>query len=212
MPMTTGMFLSLEGVDGAGKSTHLAWLQEQMQKLGHTVVNTREPGGTTLGEQLRELLLHEPMHLKTEALLMFASRNEHVEQVIKPALEQGHWVLCDRFSDATFAYQGGGRQLGGSAIQVLEQWVHPHLQPTRTWLFDLPLSIAKARLQQTRELDRFEQEQEAFFERTREAYLQRAHAQPDRFKVIDSSQSIEDIRAELMDDLLILHAQYCDEP
>lgn len=210
MSRTAGMFLSLEGVDGAGKSTHLAWLQEQIQKLGYTVVNTREPGGTELGETLRELLLHKPMHLKTEALLMFAARNEHLEQVIKPALAQGQWVLCDRFSDATFAYQGGGRKLGAEAIQALEQWVHPDIQPHRTWLFDLPLEIAKARLHQSRELDRFEQEQDAFFERTRNAYLQRANEQPQRFKIIDSSQSIESIRAELLGDLLSLHSQHCD--
>lgn len=208
MPTQHGMFLSLEGVDGAGKSTHIQWLCEQIQKLGHTVVSTREPGGTELGESLRELLLHQPMHLKTEALLMFAARNEHLEQVIKPALAQGSWVLCDRFSDASFAYQGGGRELGAEAVEALEQWVHPRLQPARTWLFDLPLSLAKERLSKSRDPDRFEQEQNAFFERTRAAYLQRAREQNERFRIIDSSQSIEAIQDVLLTDLQHLHSGY----
>lgn len=203
-----GLFLSLEGVDGAGKSTHIPWLVEQIEQRGHTVITTREPGGTELGETLRELLLHQNMHLKTEALLMFAARNEHLEKVIKPALAQGHWVLCDRFSDASFAYQGGGRQLGAEPIERLENWVHPGLQPDRTWLFDLPLELAKERLSATRVLDRFEQEQDAFFERTRAFYLQRAQAEPTRFTIVDSSQSILHIQELLLDDLQTLATKH----
>lgn len=206
--MEKGLFLTVEGVDGAGKSSHLEWLQAAIQELGHEVVVTREPGGTALGERLREMLLHEAMHLKTETLLMFAARNEHLQQVILPALAAGKWVLCDRFSDASYAYQGGGRQLGGEAIQQLEQWVHPAMQPDRTWLFDLPLEIARQRLERTRELDRFEQEQSDFFTRTRTAYLQRAAADSQRFYVVDSSQSMEQIRVELAADLQQLHSQH----
>ncbi|MGO3891276.1 MAG: dTMP kinase [Paenalcaligenes sp.] len=206
--MQKGLFLTVEGVDGAGKSSHIEWLQKAIEQLGHEVVITREPGGTVLGERLRELLLHEPMHLKTEALLMFAARNEHLEQVILPALSAGKWVLCDRFSDASYAYQGGGRQLGGAAIEQLESWVHPTVQPTRTWLFDLPLEVARERLERTRDLDRFEQEQGDFFERTRAAYLHRAKADPQRFCVIDSSQTIAQIRLELEADLLRLHQAF----
>lgn len=205
-----GLFLSLEGVDGAGKSTHIPWLVEQIEQRGHTVITAREPGGTELGETLRELLLHQNMHLKTEALLMFAARNEHLEKVIKPALAQGHWVLCDRFSDASFAYQGGGRQLGAEPIERLENWVHPGLQPDRTWLFDLPLELAKERLSATRVLDRFEQEQDAFFERTRAFYLQRAQAEPTRFTIVDSSQSILHIQELLLDDLQTLATKHSE--
>ena len=205
-----GLFLSLEGVDGAGKSTHIPWLVEQIEQRGHTVITTREPGGTELGETLRELLLHQNMHLKTEALLMFAARNEHLEKVIKPALAQGHWVLCDRFSDASFAYQGGGRQLGAEPIERLENWVHSGLQPDRTWLFDLPLELAKERLSATRVLDRFEQEQDAFFERTRAFYLQRAQAEPTRFTIVDSSQSILHIQELLLDDLQTLATKHSE--
>src|SRR5690606_2197287 len=205
-----GLFLSLEGVDGAGKSTHIPWLVEQIEQRGHTVITTREPGGTELGETLRELLLHQNMHLKTEALLMFAARNEHLEKVIKTALAQGHWVLCDRISDASFAFQGGGRQLGAEYIAHIENWVQPGLQPDRTWLFDLPLELAKERLSATRVLDRFEQEQDAFFERTRAFYLQRAQAEPTRFTIVDSSQSILHIQELLLDDLQTLATKHSE--
>src|SRR5690606_20494820 len=164
-----GCFITLEGLDGAGKSTHIDWLVEYLRSHGMQVVSTREPGGTVLGEQLRTAVLTEPMHLKTETLLMFAARCEHIETVIKPALADGQWVVCDRFTDATYAYQGGGRQLGARAVEVLEQWVHPDLQPDRTWLFDVPLDIARERLARAREPDRFEREEAAFFERTRQA-------------------------------------------
>ncbi|OXR49322.1 dTMP kinase [Pusillimonas sp. T2] len=197
MSVKQGLFLTLEGLDGAGKSTHIDGLIQQLQSYGINVVSTREPGGTAVGEALRDMLLHQPMHLKTETLLMFAARCEHIEQVIRPALARGEWVLCDRFTDATFAYQGGGRELGGAAVTALEQWVHPDLQPDLTWLFDVPLEVARQRLTATRTLDRFEQEGNAFFERTRAAYHARVAAQPGRFRVIDATQSIEQIRTVL---------------
>lgn len=194
MAIKKGLFLTLEGLDGAGKSTHVDWLVSRLQSHGLDVVCTREPGGTALGETLRSLLLAEPMHLKTETLLMFAARCEHLEAVIRPALARGAWVVCDRFTDATFAYQGGGRQLGGPAIEALEGWVHPDLQPDRTWLFDVPLDVARTRLSASRTLDRFEKEDEAFFLRTRQAYHQRVGADPGRFTVVDATRSIEAIR------------------
>ena len=190
-----GLFLTLEGVDGAGKSTHVQWLVEALSARGVPVVCTREPGGTSLGEKLRELLLHEPMSLECETLLMFASRAQHLHEVIEPALNAGQWVVCDRFTDATYAYQGGGRALGTERIAQLEQWVHPTRQPDCTWLFDVPLAVARERLERTREQDRFEQEADAFFERTRAVYLARAQQQPGRIQRIDSTQSIEAIRA-----------------
>jgi len=192
-----GLFLTLEGVDGAGKSTHVQWLVEQLGKRGIPVVCTREPGGTELGEKLRDLLLREPMSLECETLLMFAARAEHLQAVIVPALQAGQWVVCDRFTDATFAYQGGGRELGVERIAVLEQWVHPELQPDCTWLFDVPLAVARERLDRTRNQDRFEREADAFFERTRAVYLARAQLQPARIQRIDATQTIEQIRQHL---------------
>jgi len=192
-----GRFITLEGVDGAGKSTHLEWLAERIRAAGHAVVVTREPGGTPLGERLRDLLLAEAMALETETLLMFAARSEHVRTVIEPALARGDWVVCDRFTDATYAYQGGGRQLGAAAVAALEQWVHPGLQPDRTWLFDVPLDVARARLAASRDPDRFEREAAAFFERTRAAYQARAQAHPQRIHVIDSSQPAPQVRLQL---------------
>lgn len=197
MQTSRGCFITLEGLDGAGKSTHVLWLVEQLQQRGLKVVSTREPGGTALGEQLRQLVLTQPMHLKTETLLMFAGRCEHIETVIKPALAAGLWVVCDRFTDATYAYQGGGRELGSERISALEQWVHADLQPDRTWLFDVPLDVARERLARTRELDRFEQEGAAFFERTRAAYHDRAQLYPERLRIVDSTQSIASIRQGL---------------
>ena len=196
-----GLFLTLEGVDGAGKSTHVQWLVDQLTERGMRVVCTREPGGTELGEKLRALLLHQPMSLECETLLMFAARAEHLQAVIEPALEAGQWVVCDRFTDATFAYQGGGRELGVERIAALERWVHPDLQPDCTWLFDVPLAVARERLDRTREQDRFEQEADAFFERTRAVYLARAQLQPARIQRIDATQSIEQIRQYLSQQL-----------
>lgn len=200
-PSTRGRFLTLEGVDGAGKSTHVQWLHDTLAEMGRPVISTREPGGTPLGERLRELLLHESMELETETLLMFAARCEHLRTVIEPALARGCWVVCDRFTDATFAYQGGGRQLGASRIEALEQWLHPDLQPDRTWLFDVPLEVARERLGRTRHPDRFEAENDAFFQRTRAAYQQRAAQDPQRIRVIDATRGIDDIRRQLRQEL-----------
>ena len=186
-----GKFITFEGIDGAGKSTHIGFVTELIKSRGKTVVASREPGGTPLGEKLRDLLLHETMHLETEALLMFASRREHIAQVIEPGLASGAWVLSDRFSDASFAYQSGGRGLDRAKMEALEAWVHPHLQPDLTLLFDVPLEVVRERLDATRTLDKFEQEQSAFFARCRAEYLRRAAQFPDRFIVVDSTRSIE---------------------
>jgi dTMP kinase len=194
---TTGRFITFEGIDGAGKSTHIGFVTDLLKDAGKTVVSTREPGGTAVGEKLRELLLHEKMHLETEALLMFASRREHLAQVIEPALARGDWVLSDRFTDASFAYQGGGRGLPLSKLDQLEQWVHPHLQPDLTLLFDVPLAVARERLDATRTLDKFESEEAAFFERCRNEYLRRAAENPGRIAVIDSTRSIDGVRDAL---------------
>jgi dTMP kinase len=197
-----GKFITLEGVDGAGKSTHLDWLVARLRQLGRVVVQTREPGGTPLGEKLRELLLHEAMHLETEALLMFAARREHLECVIKPALARGDWVVCDRFTDASFAYQGGGRGLATAKLATLENWVQEGLQPDLTLLFDLPVEIAAQRMTGAdRQLDRFEQEKRDFHERVRAAYLSRAAVDPARIWVIDSRQTIEQIK-KLLEDII----------
>jgi len=186
-----GKFITFEGIDGAGKSTHIGFVTELIKSHGKTVVASREPGGTPLGEKLRDLLLHEKMHLETEALLMFASRREHIAQVIEPGLASGAWVLSDRFSDASFAYQSGGRGLDRAKMEALEAWVHPHLQPDLTLLFDVPLEVARERLDATRTLDKFEQEQGEFFARCRAEYLRRAAQYPERFVVVDSTRSIE---------------------
>jgi dTMP kinase len=191
--MARGKFITFEGIDGAGKSTHLGYVADLLAKRGLTVVATREPGGTALGEKLRELLLHEAMHLETEALLMFAARREHLAQVIEPALARGDWVISDRFTDASFAYQGGGRKLAVEKLTALEHWVHPHLQPDLTLLFDVPLEVARERLDATRQLDKFEQEKADFFEATRAAYLRRAKEFPQRFRLIDSTMAISHI-------------------
>jgi dTMP kinase len=195
--MSIGKFITFEGIDGAGKSTHIAFVADWLRAKGRRVVVTREPGGTPLGEKLRELLLHEKMHLETEALLMFAARREHIAQVIEPALERGDWVISDRFTDATFAYQGGGRKLPLQKLETLEQWVHPHLQPDLTLLFDVPLEVARARLDAAREPDKFEQEKSDFFAATRREYLRRAKQFPQRFHLVDSTRSIPEIQAEL---------------
>ncbi len=195
--MAKGKFITFEGVDGAGKSTHIAAFADALRARGKQVVCTREPGGTPLGEKLRELLLHESMHLETEALLMFASRREHIAQVIQPALERGDWVISDRFTDASFAYQGGGRKLPLFKLEALEQWVHADLQPDLTLLFDVPLAVARDRLDRTRDLDKFEREQDDFFTQVRDAYLQRAARFPQRIRVIDSTRPIDAVRNEL---------------
>lgn len=188
-----GKFISFEGIDGAGKSTHIASVVAWLQAQGRQVVSTREPGGTRLGEQLREILLHTSMHVETEALLMFAARREHLAQVIEPALQQGSWVVTDRFTDATFAYQGGGRKVPIAKLEALEQWVHPDRQPDLTFLFDLPLEVARARIAGERTLDKFEQEQADFFNATRQEYLRRAAQHGARFRIIDASGTMEQV-------------------
>jgi dTMP kinase len=195
--MSRGKFITFEGIDGAGKSTHIGYVVEFLASRGKTVVSSREPGGTPLGEKLRELLLHEKMHLETEALLMFASRREHIAQVIEPGIARGDWVLSDRFTDASFAYQSGGRGMDRFKMEALEQWVHPLLQPDLTLVFDVPLEVARQRLDATRTLDKFEQEQADFFSRCRNEYLRRAAQFPNRIAVIDSTRSIEETRADI---------------
>jgi dTMP kinase len=192
-----GKFITFEGIDGAGKSTHIAFVADYIKQRGVELVSSREPGGTPLGEKLREIVLHEKMDLETEALLVFASRREHLAQVIEPALKRGAWVISDRFTDSTFAYQGGGRGMSVTKLEALEQWVHPALQPDLTLLFDVPLEVARARLDATRDLDKFEQEKADFFAATRTEYLRRAAQFPQRFRVIDSTQSIAAIQQQI---------------
>lgn len=193
-----GFFISFEGIDGAGKSTHINAYCDLLRSRfpDRSVVLTREPGGTALGEQLRAVLLEAPMHLETEALLMFAARREHIEQVIEPALAAGHIVVSDRFTDASFAYQGGGRGLPLEKLNALEQWVQGKadgrlLQPNTTFLFDLPGAVAEARRSKARSPDKFEQLDLAFFERVRQEYLRRAKADPLRFVLVDATQTQE---------------------
>jgi len=193
----TGKFITLEGVDGAGKSTHIPAIAEMLRARGKEILLTREPGGTPLGEKLRELLLHESMHPETESLLMFAARREHLDQVIRPALERGVYVISDRFTDASFAYQCGGRGVSTAKVGQLEQWVQGDFQPDLTLLFDLPVAVSTRRLAGARNPDRFEQEGEDFFNRIRNAYLARAEQFPQRFRVIDSGKTIPEIQAEL---------------
>jgi dTMP kinase len=193
-----GKFITFEGIDGAGKSSHVEWLAEWLRQRGLTVHLTREPGGTELGEKLRGLLLNDPMHLETETLLMFAARREHLARVIEPALAKGEWVVCDRFSDATYAYQGGGRGLDRSKILALEHWVHEHIQPNLTLLFDLPLEVARERIAlASRVLDRFEQERADFHERVRQAYVERAHNNPSRVRIVNANSPINEVRKSL---------------
>ncbi|NMG74072.1 dTMP kinase [Aromatoleum diolicum] len=193
-----GRFITFEGIDGAGKSSQIAALVALLESRGLSVDQTREPGGTALGEKLRDLLLHEPMHLETEAMLMFAARREHLAARIKPALEAGRWVVSDRFTDATYAYQVGGRGLDAAKFAALENWVHPGFQPELTLVFDLAPEIAAARVASTGvNPDRFEREQRDFFERVRAAYLERARMAPERIRVIAADRPPQQIRAEL---------------
>lgn len=190
-----GLFITLEGVDGAGKSSHVEWLAEHFRALGRVVVVTREPGGTPLGEKLREIVLHDVMHPETEALLMFAARREHIERVIAPALARGEVVVSDRFADASFAYQCGGRGLDTAKLERLEAWVLGDLQPDLTLLFDVPEEVAAARLAAARAPDKFEREQAAFHARVRAAYIERARRYPERIRVVDGSREIAVVRA-----------------
>jgi len=206
MSLTPGYFISFEGIDGAGKSTHIDSFCKLMQSRfpERGVVMTREPGGTPLGEQLRGLLLDAPMNLETEALLMFAARREHIAQVIDPALQAGKIVISDRFTDASFAYQGGGRGLSISKLNELEKWVQGRpdgtlLQPNLTILFDLPGDIAEARRSKVRTPDKFEKMDLNFFEKVRQEYLRRAKADPKRFYLVDATKTPDEIWAGLQD-------------
>ena len=195
--MTSAKFITFEGVDGAGKSTGLEWFADTLRKRGIDLLVTREPGGTPLGEQLREILLNQPMHVETEAMLMFAARREHVEKVIRSALQRGTWVISDRFSDASFAYQGGGRGVSLAKLEQLENWVHGDLQPDLTLLFDIPIEVARQRLSNNVSLDRFEQEKGEFFERVRQAYLARAAKSPHRITVIRAEKPLKEVQQQL---------------
>ncbi len=196
--MKLGKFITLEGIDGAGKSTQLAWIVELLQQAGLQPVVTREPGGTALGERLRVLLLDKSMamHAETETLLMFAARREHLDKVILPALQQGQWVISDRFTDASFAYQGGGRGLDTGKLEILEHWVGA-LQPDLTLYFDVPVEVGQQRISQIKDADRFELEQASFFQRVRNAYLDRARQFPERIQIIDSSRSLTEVKAAI---------------
>ncbi len=195
-----GRFVTVDGSEGAGKTTQMGFMREYLERRGYRVVMTREPGGTSLGEEIRALLLgHRDggMTLAAEILLMFAARAEHLERVIRPALAAGCWVLCDRFTDATYAYQGGGRGLPLERIAVLEEWVQGELRPDLTLLLDVPVATGLMRAGRRGVADRFEREDVDFFERVRAIYLERATHEPNRCRVVDASQSVEAVRAEV---------------
>lgn len=200
MSQSRGLFLTVEGGEGVGKSTNLAFIAEQIRASGRELVTTREPGGTAIAESIRRLFLEhndEPMAEMTELLLVFAARAQHLERVIKPALAAGRWVLCDRFTDATYAYQGGGRGLDQQFISALENLVQRELRPDMTFLLDAPVDIGAARVAARGNTDRLESEQQIFFQRVRDCYLQRAHAEPQRFCVIDAAQSLAQVQSQL---------------
>lgn len=202
--MTRGRFISIEGLEGAGKSTCMRHLVSRIEVSGHSVVTTREPGGTVLGEQIRELLIgpvHENMDARAETLLVFAARAQHLAEVIEPALMAGRWVVCDRFTDATYAYQGGGRELGSGRVAVLEDWVQGPLRPDLTLFLDVEPAQGLARAARRSEPDRFEREQREFFERTRAAYLRRLEDDPRRVRRIDAGSEPAAVRRAI-DDIL----------
>jgi dTMP kinase len=203
--MSIGKFITFEGIDGAGKSSHIEAAAVALRQAGKRVVLTREPGGTPLAEKLRDQVLHSAMDGLTELLLVFAARRDHIETVIRPALTRGDWVICDRFTDSTFAYQGGGRQMDLQKIEMLESWVQADLQPDCTLLFDLPPAVAAQRRAKVRAADRFEAEDSTgFFERIRHAYLQRAQANADRFVIIDALKALEEVRAMVLKSIVTL--------
>jgi dTMP kinase len=196
--MNRGKLITVEGMDGAGKSSHVQWIADALRARGHEVIETREPGGTPLGEALRAMLLNQSMDVETETLLMFAARREHIVKVIEPALGAGHWVVSDRFTDATYAYQGGGRGVPTERIAELESWVHQGLQPDLTLVFDVPVEVARARLGRlSAGADRFENQDAAFFDRVRRIYLERARASSERMRIVDASGTFEDVRFQL---------------
>ena len=192
-----GKFITLEGVDGAGKSSHVQWVGDSLRARGLDVIETREPGGTSLGESLRGLLLHEAMDITTETLLMFAARREHIARVIAPALAAGHWVVSDRFTDASYAYQGGGRGVPEARLAFLEDWVQQGLQPHLTLVFDVPVEVARQRLAKAGSPDRFEAEGAEFFNRVRAGYRARAARDPGRIRLVDSSATLAEVRKQL---------------
>jgi dTMP kinase len=199
-----GKFITLEGVDGAGKSTHIPWIAELLRARGREVVVTREPGGTPLAEKLRALVLAEPMDPVAETLLMFAARADHVQKVIAPALARDAWVVCDRFTDATLAYQGGGKGVSMDLIRRMAQAAHPGLEPDQTLVFDCSYEVSRGRLNASgRALDRFETEEQAFFERVRAAYRKLAGAEPGRVVLIDGSKAPDRVKADIKNSLLI---------
>jgi dTMP kinase len=197
--LNRGLFITFEGIDGAGKSTHVAWSADFLRAQGVPLTLTREPGGTALGEKIRELLLEtqDQVHPETEALLMFSARRQHLEEVIAPALLRGDCVLCDRFTDASFAYQGGGRGVEKAKLAALEAWVHPQLQPDLTVLFDVSAQVGRDRVARIKSPDRFERESAEFFVRVRDAYLERMHQSLHRFVRIDGTLAIPDIQQQL---------------
>jgi len=195
-----GLFITVEGGEGGGKSTNMSYISDYLTSKGHEVVVTREPGGTPLGEKLRAVLLDKTiteMDYSTELLLMFAARAQHIAEVIQPALKQGKWVLCDRFTDATYAYQGGGRDIPMEKIAVLEEWVQGDLRPDLTILLDIPVQEGMKRAALRGEKDRFEQERISFFEKVRESYLSMAKQQPNRYRVIDAAQGLEKVQSDI---------------
>jgi len=192
-----GKFITLEGVDGAGKTTHVEFIKKYLADLGINFIMTREPGGTLLGEQLREILLHDDMTPETETLLMFAARNEHIKKVIGPNLKEGKVVISDRFTDATYAYQSGGKGVKDKKIDILKEWVQASLQPDLTFLFDLSVEVSIERLNKTREFDKFEREGKGFHENIRQKYLLLAKASPERFCILNSEESIEEIQNQI---------------
>ena len=202
--MKRGLFITFEGIDGAGKSTHVAWSADFLRAQGIALTLTREPGGTALGEKLRELLLatEGQIHPETEALLMFSARRQHLEEIIRPALARGDCVLCDRFTDASFAYQGGGRGVEKRKLAALEAWVHPDLQPDLTVLFDVSAEVGQERVARIKSPDRFERENAAFFVRVRDAYFERMRESPHRFVRLDGTKPIGDVQTELKQKLL----------
>jgi len=199
--MKKGLFVTLEGIEGAGKSTVVDFIEDFLTKEGHDVIKTREPGGTVIGEQIREILLKNENYTltyDTELLLVFSARAQHIQEVILPALSLGKIILCDRFTDASYAYQGGGRGIDASRINLLEKWVQGDLRPNLTLLFDLDVSIGMQRTKKRSDADRFEQEEINFFEKIRNTYLERAKNEPQRFRIINSALSLENVKEQIV--------------
>ena len=207
-----GLFITVEGAEGVGKSTNIAFIRDALESKGFEVIVTREPGGTEMAEEIREVLLKnrdESVAESAELLLMFAARAQHIESLIKPALMQGKWVISDRFTDATYAYQGGGRGVSASKIGILEDFVQGEFRPDKTILLDAPVEIGMARAHKRGELDRFENEKLAFFEKVRNVYLERVEDEPKRFELIDASKSLEEVQVQLkevLDEIVDSHS------